>query len=125
MDSSIVTRNEMLPKVSVIIITYNRSQLLPVAIDSVLAQTYPSIEVIVVDDGSTDDTPEVMLHYAERVRYIRQENRGVPAARNTGIRAATGDFINFLDSDDFFLPTKIVQSPTGCRLGTLWILSGG
>lgn len=97
----------MLPKVSIIIITYNQSQLLPVAIDSVLAQTYPAIEVIVVDDGSSDDTPEVMLPYGERVRYIRQENRGVSAARNTGFRATTGEYINFLDSDDFFLPTKI------------------
>jgi glycosyltransferase involved in cell wall biosynthesis len=97
----------VLPKVSIIIITYNQSRLLSVAIDSVLAQTYPTIEVIVVDDGSSDDTPEVMLQYGERVRYIRQENRGVSAARNTGFRASTGEYINFLDSDDFFLPTKI------------------
>jgi glycosyltransferase involved in cell wall biosynthesis len=99
--------DEMLPRVSVIIITYNHARLLPIAIDSVLTQTYPAIELIVVDDGSTDDTPTVMQQYAGRVNYIRQENRGVVAARNVGICAATGEFINFLDSDDFFLPAKI------------------
>lgn len=97
----------MPPKVSTVITTYNQSQFLPGAIDSVLTQSYPGVEVIVVDDGSSDDTPEVAQQYGERVRYIRQQNRGVSAARNTGFRAATGEYINFLDSDDFFLPTKI------------------
>ncbi len=98
---------ETLPRVSVIITAYNHARLLPVAIDSALTQTYPAVELIVVDDGSTDDTPTVMQRYAGRVNYIRQENRGVVAARNVGICAATGEFINFLDSDDSFMPAKI------------------
>jgi glycosyltransferase involved in cell wall biosynthesis len=95
------------PRVSVIIPTHNRSQLLRTAIDSVLAQTYPEIEIIVVDDGSTDDTAAVTAEYAGHVAYIRQNNAGVSAARNTGFRASSGDYINFLDDDDTFMPTKI------------------
>ena len=94
---------------SVIIATYNRSRLLPVAVESVMGQTYPAVEVIVVDDGSTDDTEMVMKRYAGRVTYIKQENQGMAAARNTGIRAAHGEYINVLDDDDFFLPTKIAR----------------
>jgi glycosyltransferase involved in cell wall biosynthesis len=99
--------NEALPRVSVIIPTHNRSKLLRVAVESVLAQTYPAIEIIVVDDGSTDDTAAVIAEYAGRVTYIEQANAGVAAARNTGFRASSGEFINFLDDDDTFLPTKI------------------
>jgi glycosyltransferase involved in cell wall biosynthesis len=95
------------PRVSIIIPTHNRSQLLRAAIDSVLAQTYPAIEIIVVDDGSTDDTASVMAQYAGQVTYIRQDNAGVAAARNTGFRASSGEYINFLDDDDTFMPTKI------------------
>jgi len=96
-----------LPRVSVIIPTYNRSKLLRVALESALAQTYPNIEVIVVDDGSTDDTAEVMAQYAGRVTYIKQANQDAAAARNTGIRAASGEYLTFLDDDDLILPTKI------------------
>jgi glycosyltransferase involved in cell wall biosynthesis len=96
-----------LPRVSVIIPTRNRSKLLQGAIESVLAQTYPHIEVIVVDDGSTDDTAEVVAQYAGRVTYLKQANQDVAAARNTGIRAASGDYLTFLDDDDLILPTKI------------------
>jgi len=95
------------PRVSVIIPTYNRSELLQVAIESVLAQTYPHIEIIVVDDGSTDDTATVMAQYAGRVTYLRQTNRGVAAARNTGFRAASGQYLTFLDDDDLILPAKV------------------
>jgi glycosyltransferase involved in cell wall biosynthesis len=95
------------PLASVVIPTYNRSGLLREAVESALAQTYPNVEVIVVDDGSTDDTPEVMARYDGRVQYIRQPNRGVAAARNAGIRASRGEYLCFLDDDDLFLPRKI------------------
>ena len=101
------TRTFHLPRVSVIIPTYNRSKLLRVAIESVLAQTYPNIEIIVVDDGSTDDTAEVVAQYVGRVTYLRQANQDVAAARNTGIRAASGEYLTFLDDDDLIMPTKI------------------
>lgn len=93
--------------VSVIIPAYNRSKLLRLTVESVLAQTYPHIEIIVVDDGSTDDTATVMEQCAGRITYIKQANQGVGAARNTGLRVAAGEYINFLDHDDLFMPTKI------------------
>ncbi|NIV30518.1 MAG: glycosyltransferase [Anaerolineae bacterium] len=98
---------DSLARVSVIIPTYNRSKLLRVALESVLAQTYPNVEIIVVDDGSTDDTATLMEEYAERVIYLRQANQDVAAARNTGIRAASGEYLTFLDDDDMILPTKV------------------
>lgn len=96
-----------MPRVSVIIPTYNRAEYVTQAIDSVLAQTYTDYEIIVVDDGSADNTKEVLLPYMDRIRYIYQENAGVSAARNTGIKAAKGDWITFLDSDDEWLPGKL------------------
>ena len=96
-----------LPRVSVIIPTYNRCAWLPMAVDSVLAQTYPHIEVIVVDDGSRDGTAAVVAQYGERVTYLRQANQGVAVARNTGFRASCGEYVSFLDDDDFILPDKI------------------
>jgi len=94
-------------KVSVIIPTYNRAEYVTHAIDSVLAQTYTDYEIIVVDDGSADNTKDVLLPYMDRIRYIYQENAGLSAARNTGIKAAKGDWIAFLDSDDEWLPGKL------------------
>jgi glycosyltransferase involved in cell wall biosynthesis len=95
-------------KVSVIIPTYNRAQLVGSAIQSVLDQTFTDWEAIVVDDGSQDNTLEVVARYNDpRVRFIHQENKGVSAARNTGIRASSGEYIAFLDSDDRFLPEKL------------------
>ena len=96
-----------MPTVSVIIPAYNRAKYVTKAIDSVLAQTYTDYEIIVVDDGSTDNTKDVLLPYMERINYIYQENKGVSAARNTGIRAATGRWIAFLDSDDIWLEEKL------------------
>ena len=96
-----------MPKVSVIIPTYNRSKYVTKAIDSVLAQTYRDFEIIVVDDGSTDNTKEVLKPYTDRIKYLYQENTGVSAARNAGIRAAGGQWIAFLDSDDEWLPEKL------------------
>jgi len=97
------------PLVSVVIPTYNRANLLPRALDSVLNQTYENLEVIVVDDGSKDDTEEVMKEYDDpRVKYIRfEENKGANVARNTGIKSAESNFIALQDSDDKWLPKKL------------------
>lgn len=97
------------PLVSVVMPTYNRASLLRCALRSVFAQTYGNLEIICVDDASSDSTEEVLKACGDpRLRYIRHEtNRGGSAARNTGIRAATGDYIAFLDDDDEWLPAKI------------------
>ena len=99
------------PTVSVIIPTYNRAHLVGRAIQSVLNQTYQDFEVIVVDDGSTDNTEEIIKEFQkkdERIKYIKHEkNKGGSAARNTGIKAARGAYIAFLDSDDEWLPEKL------------------
>ena len=96
-------------KVSVVIPTYNRANVLPRAIDSVLQQTHENIELIVVDDSSTDNTREVVESYNDnRIRYTRLDsNSGANTARNTGINISSGDYIAFLDSDDEWLPSKI------------------
>lgn len=94
-------------KVSVIIPAYNRADLLPQTIDSVLAQTQPPHEIIVVDDGSTDSTPDVLRGYGERIIAIRQANQGRSAARNAGMARATGDALVLLDSDDLLLPESL------------------
>lgn len=96
-----------MPLVSVIIPTYNREKYVVEAIESVLVQTYKNLEIIVVDDGSTDGTEKILEPYRDRVVYIYQENQGPSAARNTGIRRANGQFIAFLDSDDLWLPEKL------------------
>lgn len=95
------------PLVSVIIPAYNQAQFLPGAIRSVLDQTYQNFEIIVVDDGSVDNTREVACQYADRVCYIWQENKGLAGARNTGIRASCGEYIGLLDSDDEWMPTYL------------------
>lgn len=93
--------------VSVVIPVYNGARFLRTAVDSVLAQTYAPVEVIAVDDGSTDDSPTVLASYGDRVHVIRQRNSGVSAARNVGVRQAAGAFVAFLDQDDWWLPTKV------------------
>lgn len=90
--------------VSVVIPAYNYAKYLPKAIDSVLLQDYTDYEIIVVDDGSTDNTAEIVAAYGDKVRYIYKQNAGLPAARNTGIKAAKYDYIGFLDADDEWLP---------------------
>jgi glycosyltransferase involved in cell wall biosynthesis len=99
----------MNPAVSVVIATYNYGRFLAGAVDSVLAQAFRALEVIVSDDGSTDDTPDVMRRYANdpRVRYHRAANRGPAAARNAGIRLARAPLVAFLDADDRWLPHKL------------------
>lgn len=95
-------------KVTIIIPTYNRSSLVQETIDSVLGQTYQDFELIVVDDGSTDQTQQVLQErYGSMIRYIFQENQGESAARNHGISLAQGELIAFLDSDDLWLPQKL------------------
>lgn len=92
---------------SVVIPTYNREKTINRAIDSVLAQTCPALEVIVVDDGSTDGTAERLATYGKKIRIIRCENNGASAARNRGVAEATGRWIAFHDSDDVWLPHKL------------------
>lgn len=96
------------PKVSVIIPAYNQANFLDNAIQSVYAQTYRDYEIVVVDDGSTDDTATVAQRHGERIRYLHQENRGLAGARNTGIRAASGELVALLDSDDTWLPDYLL-----------------
>ncbi|MBT3467913.1 MAG: glycosyltransferase family 2 protein [Opitutae bacterium] len=99
-------RNHRAPlPVSIIIPCYNYARFLGAALDSVLAQTYPALEVIVIDDGSPDNTGEVVARYGDRVRYIHQENQGLSASRNNGIQLASHDFIALLDADDEWEPT--------------------
>jgi len=94
-------------RVSVVIPAYNSAEYLADAVESVLAQTHPQVELIVVDDGSTDGTAEVMADYADRCTYVRQPNAGSAAARNHGIQLARGELIAFLDADDLWLPHKL------------------
>ena len=121
------------PLVSVIIPTYNRAHCLGRAVDSVLGQTFTDFELIVVDDGSTDGTGELLEAYGERIRVIRQANRGVSAARNAGILSSRGEWIALLDSDDTWLPRKLerqvalFQSCPGALIGQtqeIWIRNG-
>ncbi len=97
------------PLVSVIIPTYNRADLVSDAIDSVLEQSYRHLEVIVIDDGSSDGTLDVLSRYGKRIGVISQSNAGPAAARNRGVIAARGDLIAFLDSDDLWLPEKLAR----------------
>jgi len=95
------------PRFSVIIPVHNGAATLARALDSVLAQSYPAQEIIVVDDGSTDRTSIVASAYADQVHYVYQPNAGVSAARNCGAQIATGDWLAFLDADDWFYPDRL------------------
>ena len=107
-------RKELLtPKVSVVIPTYDRMETLPRALDSVISQTFSDWELIVVDDGSTDGTDEMILRDYPAVRLHRQENAGVSSARNAGVALASGAWIAFLDSDDAWLPEKLELQLSG------------
>lgn len=97
----------MMPTVAAVIPTYNRAQQVRRAIESVLAQSRPCDEVIVVDDGSTDDTPAALAAFGDRIRAVRRDNGGVSAARNTAVAACACDLIAFLDSDDYWHERKI------------------
>jgi len=93
--------------VSVIIPTYNRAHVLAAAIESVLLQEYENLEIIVVDDGSFDETDKVLSAFKDKIKTIKTENRGVSAARNKGIKASGGKLISFLDSDDIWEKNKL------------------
>lgn len=95
------------PLVSVVIPNYNYAGYIGQAVDSVLAQTYRRVEVVVVDDGSNDDSLDVLAAYGGRVSVIEQRNAGVAAARNTGVAASSGEMVAFLDADDVWLPEKL------------------
>lgn len=98
-----------MPFFSIILPTYNRAHLLPKAIESVMTQVFEDWELVIVDDGSTDDTKELINSYSDsRIRYIYQTNQERSAARNKGIEIAFGNYICFLDSDDYFLPEKLM-----------------
>lgn len=118
------------PLVSVIIPAYNRAHTVCETVDSVLQQSYRNLEIIVVDDGSKDNTQEVLSKYGTKIRTIRQDNAGQMVARNHGIREAQGEIITFLDSDDLWLPTcverhvRILQKApieVPCSLANGWL----
>ena len=96
-----------IPRVSVVIPTYNCERYIAQAVTSVIEQANCNYEILVIDDGSTDNTQAVLAPYSDRIRYIYQKNQGVAAARNHGISLAKGEFIAFLDSDDYFLSDKL------------------
>ncbi len=106
----------MTPGISVIIPTYNSAIYIVQAIDSVLAQGYAPCELIVVDDGSTDETEAILGPYLDKIKYIQQENRGSAAARNRGMQLANHEFILFLDADDLMLPNKLHQQAAFLQL---------
>lgn len=115
-----------MPLVSVILPTYNRARTLERAVRSVLAQTQPDLELLVVDDGSTDHTSQVLAGIHDpRLHVIRQDNRGPAAARNAGIAAARGDWLAFQDSDDEWLPHKLAAQLAAARNADIgFVLSG-
>ena len=109
-----VTKNESVSRSEAVRVTavtpaYNRARYLPQAIESVLAQEFPGLEHVIVDDGSTDSTPEAVRPYLDRVRYERQENQGQSAAWNRCLEMARGEYVAFLDSDDAWLPGKLAR----------------
>jgi len=119
--------------ISVIVPTYNRAQQLPRALDSILCQSCSPKEIIVVDDGSTDETSALMTSEYPEIVFIQQQNTGVSSARNVGIKRASGDWIAFLDSDDEWLPEKLeiqmkalYENPGEkiCHTNEIWIRNG-
>ncbi len=103
------------PTISVIVPAYNCGRYLGEALDSVLAQTLPPHQVIVVDDGSTDDTPARCAAYGDRITYVRQENKGVAAARNTALELARGEYVALLDADDVCTPDRLAKQAAALR----------
>lgn len=122
------------PVISVVIPCYNCAHYLPEALDSVLKQTYPPLEIIVVDDGSTDNSGQIAASYGPPVRVVRQPNQGQSVARNRGVDEAKGEWIAFLDADDLWEPDKLrlqvetlrdISPEVGCVYTHLYILRDG
>ncbi len=97
------------PLISCIVPVFNGERYLAEALESIFAQTHRPIEIIVIDDGSTDGTPDVAARFKSSIKYIRQTNAGPPAARNRGLSEAESDFIAFLDADDLWHPEKLAR----------------
>ncbi|MCF6246806.1 MAG: glycosyltransferase [Desulfobacula sp.] len=123
----------MPPLVSVILPTFNRAWTIKAAIDSVLSQDYSNIELIVIDDGSTDDTAQLLENYGNQIIILKQQNKGVSAARNAGVKKSTGQLIALLDSDDEWDQKKIscqveffIHHPDAmiCQTEEIWIRNG-
>jgi glycosyltransferase involved in cell wall biosynthesis len=114
------------PLVSIITATYNMADYVADTIDSLLAQTHPAVECIVVDDGSTDHTPDVLARYADdaRVKIVRQENAGQTVAKNHGLREASGELIGFCDADDLWRPDKLALQLPHFRDETVGVVYG-
>ncbi|MCK5310550.1 MAG: glycosyltransferase [Desulfobacteraceae bacterium] len=121
------------PLVSAIIPTFNRGWIITEAVESILDQNYPNIETIIIDDGSTDDTAKKLSPYLDRITYLKQENKGVSAARNLGIKKSSGKLTAFLDSDDLWNKNKITcqvdffqDNPEAmiCQTEETWIRNG-
>ena len=98
------------PLVSVVIPTYNYAHYLPEAIDSIVSQTYKNLEILVIDDGSTDNTKAVMEKYKQKVRYLYKQNGGLSSARNYGLTKITGDYVLFVDADNKIRPSYIAKA---------------
>lgn len=118
-----------MPKVSVIIPAYNQEKYIRECVQSMLSQDYEDLEVIVVDDGSTDATPEILREFGKRIRYIRQENKGPAGALNKGMRVAQGELVAWLGADDMYLPgmvnyqvSKFQEDPSLALVYTDWIM---
>lgn len=125
--------NKQSTNLSVVIPTFNRAGLISRAIKSVLSQTFQPDEIIIIDDGSTDETREVITRNFPMIKYFRQRNKGISSARNAGIRMANGDWIAFLDSDDEWLPKKMSQQMNAlsenpemkiCYTNEIWVRHG-
>ena len=121
------------PRISAIIPTFNRAHLLPRAVDSILSQTLPPHSVIIVDDGSTDGTEKLIKKNYPEIKYLKQDNLGVSAARNAGITATSCEWLAFLDSDDEWLPEKLARqievlnlasAMKICHSDEIWIRNG-
>jgi glycosyltransferase involved in cell wall biosynthesis len=95
------------PLISILVCCYNRAQILPETMESVFAQEYHPVEIIVLDDGSTDDTAELMESYGDKIRYFKQENQGIAVTRTNACRLAKGEYIAFQDDDDIMPPDRI------------------
>src|SRR6202046_2218977 len=104
-----------MPLVSVIIPVYNGASTIDRALKSVFAQTFKGFEVVICDDGSTDDTPSVLAQWGEKIRVVRQVNRGLPAARNAAIAASGGELLALIDHDDEWLPQKLELAVAAMR----------